>query len=282
MKLILLNRDAASRTIELGRWSLALLSACIIGVPLSLVAGSYQLGFGEGIASEQATRISTQEQQAIDRAVALAEMGVEAQSRLTAMTRRLASLQAHVTRLDALGSHLTDLAGLEAEEFDFSGPPALGGPALMLPVGAPPGVREVDKQFTALDALFVRREAQFDVLAGLLSAEQLRAEATPAGRPIRSGWQSSAYGARIDPITGERAWHEGALVLPLALAVLALAVAAFAQGGRYGFRHRSRDLLRLWLGLRLLGIGMPQPDQSLRERFAIQQAGEWIVLHQMA
>ena len=96
MKLILLNRDAASRTIELGRWSLALLSACIIGVPLSLVAGSYQLGFGEGIASEQATRISTQEQQAIDRAVALAEMGVEAQSRLTAMTRRLASLQAHV------------------------------------------------------------------------------------------------------------------------------------------------------------------------------------------
>ena len=210
MKLILLNRDAASRTIELGRWSLALLSACIIGVPLSLVAGSYQLGFGEGIASEQATRISTQEQQAIDRAVALAEMGVEAQSRLTAMTRRLASLQAHVTRLDALGSHLTDLAGLEAEEFDFSGPPALGGPALMLPVGTPPGVREVDKQFTALDALFVRREAQFDVLAGLLSAEQLRAEATPAGRPIRSGWQSSAYGARIDPISGERAWHEGA------------------------------------------------------------------------
>jgi murein DD-endopeptidase MepM/ murein hydrolase activator NlpD len=80
----------------------------------------------------------------------------------------------------------------------------------MLPVGAPPGVQEVDKQFTALDALFVRREAQFDVLAGLLSAEQLRAEATPAGRPIRSGWQSSAYGARIDPITGERAWHEGA------------------------------------------------------------------------
>ena len=189
---------------------MALLSACIIGVPLGLIAGSYQLGFSEGVASEQATRVSAQEQQAIDRAEALAQMGVEAQSRLTAMTRRLASLQAHVTRLDALGSHLTDLAGLEAEEFDFSGPPALGGPALMRPAGTPPGVGEVDRQFTALDAVFARREAQFDILAGLLSAEQLRAEATPAGRPIRSGWQSSAYGARIDPITGERAWHEGA------------------------------------------------------------------------
>jgi len=210
LKLIFLNRDAASRTLELGKWSVALLSACIIGVPLGLIAGSYQLGFSEGVASEQATRVSAQEQQAIDRAEALAQMGVEAQSRLTAMTRRLASLQAHVTRLDALGSHLTDLAGLEAEEFDFSGPPALGGPALMRPAGTPPGVGEVDRQFTALDAVFARREAQFDILAGLLSAEQLRAEATPAGRPIRSGWQSSAYGARIDPITGERAWHEGA------------------------------------------------------------------------
>ena len=166
LKLIFLNRDAASRTLELGKWSVALLSACIIGVPLGLIAGSYQLGFSEGVASEQATRVSAQEQQAIDRAEALAQMGVEAQSRLTAMTRRLASLQAHVTRLDALGSHLTDLAGLEAEEFDFSGPPALGGPALMRPAGTPPGVGEVDRQFTALDAVFARREAQFDILQG--------------------------------------------------------------------------------------------------------------------
>lgn len=209
LKLILLNRHAASRTLELGKWSLALLSACFIGAPLGLVAVSYQLGFGEGVASEQAARVSSQEQQAIDRAEALAQMGVEAQSRLTAMTRRLASLQAHLTRLDALGSHLTDMAGLEADEFDFSGPPALGGPALPLKA-APPSVAEVDTQFTALDALFARREVQFDVLAGLLSAEQLRAEATPAGRPIRSGWQSSRYGSRIDPISGERAWHDGA------------------------------------------------------------------------
>ena len=210
MKLILLNRHAASRTLELGKWSWALLSACFIGVPLGLVSVSYQLGFGEGVASEQATRVSAQEQQAIERAEALAQLSVEAQSRLTAMTRRLAGLQAHVTRLDALGSHLTEMAGLESGEFDFSGPPALGGPAVPLPGAGLPSVTEVESQFSVLDAVFARREAQFDVLAGLLSAEQLRAEATPAGRPIRSGWQSSSYGQRIDPITGERAWHDGA------------------------------------------------------------------------
>ena len=57
---------------------------------------SYQLGFGEGIASEQAARVSAQEQEAVDRAESLAQMGVEAQSRLAAMTRRLASLQARM------------------------------------------------------------------------------------------------------------------------------------------------------------------------------------------
>ncbi len=202
MKLILLNRNAASRTLELGAWSWALLSACFIGLPLGLVSVSYHLGFGEGVASEQATRVTAQEQQAIDRAEALAQLSVEAQSRLAAMTKRLANLQAHVTRLDALGSHLTELAGLEPGEFDFSGPPALGGPSSPTTAYPLPSVGEVDTQFAALDAVFARREVQFDVLAGLLSSEQLRAEATPAGRPIQSGWQSSSYGYRIDPISG--------------------------------------------------------------------------------
>ena len=188
---------------------MALLSALFVGLPLGLVTVSYQFGFGEGVASEQAARISLQEQRAMDRAEALAQMSVEAQSRLTAMTRRLAGLQAHVTRLDALGTHLTDLAGLEGSEFDFSGPPAIGGPSRPI-TGAPSlTVAEVDTQFSALDELFARREVQFDVLAGLLSAEQLRVEATPAGRPIRSGWQSSPYGHRIDPISGAHAWHDG-------------------------------------------------------------------------
>ena len=68
---------------------------------------------------------------------------------------------------------------------------------------------EIEKQFDALDQLFAKREVQFDVLAGLLSSEQLRAESSPSGRPIVSGWQSSPYGYRIDPITGQRAWHDG-------------------------------------------------------------------------
>ena len=73
-----------------------------------------------------------------------------------------------------------------------------------------PSVLEINTQYEALEDYFAGREVQFEVLAGLLSAEQLRTESTPAGRPIRSGWQSSSYGSRIDPISGKRAWHTGA------------------------------------------------------------------------
>ena len=210
MKLIFLNRHAASRTLELGRWSWLLLSACVIGVPLGLVAVTYQLGFDGGARSEQASRISMREQQATQRAEALAQLSVEAQSRLTAMTRRLATLQTQMTRLDALGHHLTELAGLELGEFDFSGPPALGGPSVPLQADSEPTVFEINTQYDALENFFAGREVQFEVLAGLLSSEQLRTESTPAGRPIRSGWQSSSFGNRIDPISGKRAWHTGA------------------------------------------------------------------------
>ena len=210
MKLIFLNRHAASRTLELGRWSWLLLSACVIGVPLGLVAVSYQFGFDGGVRSEQSSRVSIREQQATERAEALAQLSVEAQSRLTAMTRRLATLQTQVTRLDALGQHLTELAGLGLGEFDFSGPPALGGPSVPLQTDSGPSVLEINTQYDALEDYFAGREVQFEVLAGLLSSEQLRTESTPAGRPIRSGWQSSSFGSRIDPISGKRAWHTGA------------------------------------------------------------------------
>jgi murein DD-endopeptidase MepM/ murein hydrolase activator NlpD len=58
---------------------------------------------------------------------------------------------------------------------------------------------------TALDD----REVQLDILSELIQSEQVKSDATPAGRPILSGWLSSRYGSRIDPFSGKKAWHEG-------------------------------------------------------------------------
>src|SRR5690606_14382036 len=50
------------------------------------------------------------------------------QQNIDALALRLGQMNAHVVRLDALGTRLTQMAGLNDGEFDFTTPPALGGP----------------------------------------------------------------------------------------------------------------------------------------------------------
>lgn len=209
MKLILVQRSAASRTLEFGRWSWALLSVCFIGLPLGLVAASYELGQRHGAQTAESARVSAAEQEASARAEELAQLGADARRQLEAMTVTLAELQARVTRLDALGTHLTEVAGLDQGEFNFDALPALGGPSPEMDASESMGPAAVQDEFDALTMALADRETQLDVLSELLSERQLREEARPAGRPITSGWLSSHYGYRTDPFNGRKTWHQG-------------------------------------------------------------------------
>jgi murein DD-endopeptidase MepM/ murein hydrolase activator NlpD len=209
VKLILVQRSSASRTFEFGRWSWALLSVCFMGLPLGLVMASYELGQRHGAEAAESARISAAEQEASARAEELAQMGADAQRQLEAMTVTLAELQARVTRLDALGTHLTEVAGLDEGEFNFDALPALGGPTPDTDTSAFMGPDAVKGEFDALALALADRETQLDVLSELLSDRQVREEASPAGRPITSGWLSSHYGYRTDPFNGRKTWHQG-------------------------------------------------------------------------
>ena len=126
MKVILINgRHGGSRAIELGRWSRAFLSLCCLGLPLGLVAAGYLAGLGSEARSAALDSI----QEGLDRqSVGLEALQNEAELKLQALTINLAELQARMTRLDALGEHLATMADLGDGEFDFSQPPAVGGP----------------------------------------------------------------------------------------------------------------------------------------------------------
>jgi murein DD-endopeptidase MepM/ murein hydrolase activator NlpD len=210
LKLIFVQKTAASRTLELGRWSWAALSVICIGLPLGLMAMGYELGQRQGTSSAHEARLSEAEMTASRRASELAQLSADARRKLEAMTRRLAELQVRVTRLDALGTHLTALAGLDRGEFNFTVEPALGGPLLPVqaePQGALPG--PLEGSFDLLSATLSDREVQLEILAGLLFDAEAQTEAIPAGRPVLAGWLSSRYGSRTDPFTGKRAWHQG-------------------------------------------------------------------------
>ena len=109
-----------------------------------LVTFSYQAGFSSGLISEQATRCQLKSSRRWIALESLAQLSAEARSKMSAVTKRLAGLQAHVARLDALGLHLTELAGLDLEEFDFTGMPALGGPSIPISYEGPSRWSEQD------------------------------------------------------------------------------------------------------------------------------------------
>ncbi|MDB2376685.1 peptidoglycan DD-metalloendopeptidase family protein [Luminiphilus sp.] len=210
MKLIFVHKTAASRTLEIGRWSWAALSVICIGLPLGLMVMGYELGQRQGASIAQEARLSEAELNASRRAGDLAQLSADARRKLEAMTRRLAELQVRVTRLDALGTHLTALAGLEGGEFNFAAEPALGGPMMpLLPESQTSLPAPLKDSFDGLSVALSDREMQLDILAGLLFDAEAQTEAIPAGRPVLSGWLSSAYGSRTDPFTGKRAWHQG-------------------------------------------------------------------------
>ena len=184
-------------------------SAFLIGLPVSLAGLSYEFGLKKGAARAQAAEETLAAEEARERAEALADMAVEAERRLESMTLLLAELQSRVTRLDAVGMNLTQSAGLEPGEFNFDMAPALGGPLMTSQEDARELIPALEGELFALSTALDDREVQLDILSELIQGEQVKSDATPSGRPILSGWLSSRYGTRIDPFSGKKAWHEG-------------------------------------------------------------------------
>jgi len=209
MKVILINRKhGGSRSIELGRWSRALLSLCCLGLPLGMVAVGYLAGQDSDARSMRGAALDTLQDELDQQSTEFEDLQGQAERKLQAMTLSLAELQARMTRLDALGEHLTAMADLEEGEFDFSQPPALGGPMS--------GEFSVD--FTSLDlgselgrfeARLTDREQQLEILESLLANRNLQEQSWLSGLPVQKGWVSSHYGQRTDPFSGKLAMHNG-------------------------------------------------------------------------
>lgn len=131
------------------------------------------------------------------------------QQNIDALALRLGQMNAHVIRLDALGTRLTQMAGLNDGEFDFSSPPALGGPEEVLGDGQQLRIGGVMASIDALAEQLADRSRQLNVLEDFLLNRKLADEVHPEGRPVQAGYISSSFGHRNDPFTGRRAFHKG-------------------------------------------------------------------------
>ncbi|TMH69375.1 MAG: M23 family peptidase [Betaproteobacteria bacterium] len=151
-------------------------------------------------------------------AIVLADQREEAQrtqerlqGHLNAMAIRLGELQARMMRLDGVGERLATIAGLKPQELSAllsRANPGTGGAIS----SQPSHTLSVD-EFTALiDRLAGQVEARSDqlgVLETLLVQDAANRKFLPTRLPIVDSWFSSNFGYRIDPFTGQNAFHEG-------------------------------------------------------------------------
>ncbi|MGA9572420.1 MAG: M23 family metallopeptidase [Lysobacterales bacterium] len=171
-----------------------------------------------------------------------AQLSREQENNLDALAARLAELQAASTRLDALGERLVQLGQLDPEEFDFSQPPPVGGPEMIIK-NSHSSVGGINESISILARVMGSQFARLDALQLLLLDRNLDQERTPAGWPVSSGYISSGFGERNDPFTGKRTQHEGLdFVGAKGSEVLAVASGAVTWAGP---RHGYGNLLEI-------------------------------------
>ena len=127
---------------------------------------------------------------------------------LNALALRLGEMQAQSTRIDALGERLTRSARLDDGEFDFSEPPALGGP-LSSTLLVDSNESQIRNALDAFSARLSQQSRQLEVLEMLLLDREVETALLPAGLPVRAGYASSRFGMRADPFTAHQDFHSG-------------------------------------------------------------------------
>ncbi len=173
----------------------------------SYVLGAIISGGGDQRLSLLQDQISLLSTEIHAQRAAASSLREESDNHLDAMALQVGELQARATRLDALGQYLTEAGKLNDGEFDFSAPPAIGGPET--DGGETLMVADVGQFVDGLQYRFDRQELQLEILSDLLRDRELAQQFMPSGRPVSSGWISSRFGKRIDPFTGKSARHKG-------------------------------------------------------------------------
>lgn len=127
---------------------------------------------------------------------------------LNAMAVKLGQMQAQLVRLDTLGERLTKLAGFKPQDLVFNELPGRGGAESSLP-SQDISLGDFTRQLDSLTRQVDDRGDKLGILESLFTLDSARKKLIPTMLPIEGGWYSSNYGWRIDPFTGQRAFHEG-------------------------------------------------------------------------
>lgn len=206
MNIILVSRHLAkARTINLGARQLAGM-AVGLAVTVIVVAGALNylmLRYASELPYMRNMLVSMQQTQQTQQSQTESYL----RDNLNAMAQHLGQMQAQLLRLDTLGERLAKLAGFKPQEFLFSEPPGRGGAPSTIP-NRDFTLSDLSLQIDRLTRTVDDRGDKLGVLESLLTLDSARKKLIPTMLPVQGGY-SSNFGWRIDPFSGQHAYHEG-------------------------------------------------------------------------
>jgi murein DD-endopeptidase MepM/ murein hydrolase activator NlpD len=207
---IIVVSDATARartlTLDWRHWTFGGLGLLVLFFSFTLLINYFTLRYAASINHPllQAILLADQREEAQKTQEAV-------QGHLNAMAVKLGDLQAQLLRLDGLGERLAKMAGLKPQELP---PPLEPGKAPGRGGAAPTLSRDLSvEEFSGLlgelSQQVEQRSDQLVVLEALLVNSSANKKFLPTLAPIVDGWFSSNFGWRIDPFSGQKAFHEG-------------------------------------------------------------------------
>ena len=137
----------------------------------------------------------------------LREIEKNANMRNFAISAELAGMQSSLWEIEAIASSLSTISELPQEEFNFDPALSQGGssqePARKL------DWPDLESQLRQLQLKLERRQKELRILDDIVKEKKSEKDSVLRGKPVKKGWYSSAFGRRMDPITGRPAWHAG-------------------------------------------------------------------------
>ncbi len=177
-----------------------------------VIAGASSAGFWYGQIRSGGDALGqfgavTQPPLVLTKADDLLAIKVETSSELDALSLKLGQMQAEILRLNALGERLVEKAGLSPEEFDFQNTPPQGGPEPHESLSS--SADEFALEMARLSDQLLDRGRKLRLLEQITMERELDLGGLAPGLPVRSGYISSYFGTRKDPINGGTGFHSG-------------------------------------------------------------------------
>ncbi|HEY3299203.1 MAG TPA: M23 family metallopeptidase [Methylophilaceae bacterium] len=129
------------------------------------------------------------------------------QQHIDALALQLGELQARVMRLDALSDRLSKMAGVQQVNIDAQKKlQGQGGPEVLQHKFTE---SELQQQIDELAGTIEARTDKLSAIEAMLLQRSMKENALPNEMPVKGAYNSSSYGWRVDPFTGNNAFHEG-------------------------------------------------------------------------